>query len=117
MTPQALLTFIHARRFPLGNEKETQAAMAGELRREGIAFEREWRLSEQDIPDFFFRSTGLVVEVKIKKGARAIYSQIERYCEHDSVQGIVLVTNAAMGLPRLILGKPAFLVSLGRAWL
>ncbi len=117
MTPQDLIQFIRTRRFPLGTEKETQAAIAGELAANGHAFLREHRLSDGDIVDFFFPATGLAAEVKIKKGARAIFAQCERYCEHADVKTLVLVTNAAMGLPATILGKPAHLVSLGRGWL
>lgn len=117
MTPHSLIQFIQSRRFPLGTEKETQAAIEAELRAEGHAFLREHRFSDEDIVDFFFPETGLAAEVKVKKGARAIHAQLERYCGHSEVRSIVLVTNAAMGLPASILGKPARMVSLGRGWL
>lgn len=117
MTPQALVAFVNARRFPLGTEKAVQADLSSELTKAGIAHRREFRLSGKDIVDFMFPETGLVAELKIQKSPGAIYDQCRRYCEHDAVTGLVLVTNAAMGLPATIAGKPAYVASLGRGWL
>jgi hypothetical protein len=55
--------------------------------------------------------------VKIGRLARAIYRQLERYCLHERVGGILLATNVAMGLPVDIGGKPAAIAHLGRGWL
>ncbi len=117
MTPQSLLAFVNARRFPLGTEKAAQAALEKELRKAGIEHRREFRLSAEDIVDFMFPDTGLVAELKMKKSPGAIYEQCRRYCLHEGVTGLVLVTNAAMGLPPTIEGKPAYVASLGRGWL
>ena len=116
MQPREIIAFLHARRFPMGTEKELQAHIEGELVRVGVPYEREFRLSAGDIVDFMFPS-GLALEIKIKGGARQIFSQCERYCGYDRVESLVLATNRAMGLPSEINGKPAFVASLGRAWL
>jgi argininosuccinate synthase len=77
---------------------------------------REHRLATGDIIDFFV--DGVAVEVKLKRNQPpSILFQLKRYARHESVTSLVLVTNRAMGLPREINGKPAYYVSLGRAWL
>lgn len=60
---------------------------------------------------------GIAVEVKINGSRRDIYRQCERYCVHPEVVGLVLATVRAGALPATIAGKPALVVSLGRAWL
>jgi len=116
MPPHQIIDFLRRRRFPMGTEKELQAAIEAELAKNGIPHTREHRLTERDIPDFSFAG-GVFLEAKIKGSARAIHAQLARYCEHEEVRAIILATNVAMGLPPEINGKPAYLVSLGRAWL
>lgn len=115
MTPQQLVQFIQARRFPLTSEKPLQAAIAGEFAAAGIQYEREVDLGGGDIIDFMVGGVG--IEVKIKGQRRAIYYQCARYCEHAEVQALVLATNAAMGMPEKVNGKPVFIANLGRGWL
>lgn len=102
-------------RFPLTNEKRLQADIATVLKNEGIPFVREYRLSSQDIVDFF--SEGVAIEVKIKSPRASLYDQCVRYCKHDEVKELLLVTNVATGWPAEIEGKPACFMSLSRSWL
>jgi hypothetical protein len=108
---------------PLSDEKQLQADMLQLFQREGLAVVREVRLDAGDIVDFMILDgscsyqAGLAIEVKIKGQRRAIYRQLERYCAHPRVNGIVLATNVAMALPAAIGGKPAAVAQLGRAWL
>ncbi|WP_257164666.1 hypothetical protein [Bradyrhizobium sp. SRS-191] len=107
---------------PLSDEKQLQADMLALLKADGLDAVREVRLDQRDIVDFMifdgdFVLTGLAIEVKIKGQRRAIYRQLERYCAHPRVNGILLATNVAMSLPAEIEGKPACVARLGRAWL
>lgn len=111
-----ILHILSSARLDLSDEKRTQNDVAEILTRHGIAFAREYRLSQADIPDFMIGA--IAVEIKIK-GARKkdIFKQISRYAAHDSVDVIILATNVTMGLPAQINGKPIYFASLGRAWL
>jgi hypothetical protein len=60
---------------------------------------------------------GIAIEVKIGGSRRAIFRQLERYCEHKSVGSIVLATNVPMTLPCEINGKPTSIANLGMGWL
>jgi hypothetical protein len=108
---------IERARLPLSSEKAVQADLGAVLSQANIAHEREYRLNDRDIPDFFLPG-GVVLEVKMK-GARKmdVYRQLERYAAHSDVHALVLVTNLAMGMPAAINGKPVLMTSLGRGWL
>lgn len=114
---QEIAKLIHSSRFPLTDEKRLQKEMESAFAREGIPHRPEVHLGARDIVDFMVDEIGLAIEVKIKGSKRAIYKQLERYCEYDEVRTIMLATNVPMGLPPLIGGKPAYLVSLARGWL
>ncbi len=115
MSPEAIVAFFHARRFPLTDEKILQARIAECLGKENIEHEREVRLAPGDIVDFMIG--GVAIEVKIGGRKRSIYDQCERYCEHERVEALVLATSVAMGFPPEIKGKPCYVASLGRGWL
>lgn len=110
-----IIRLIQTRRLPLSAEKPLQAALALEFEKAGIAAEREVDLGDGDVIDFMIGGIGL--EVKIKGQRRAIFRQCERYCGHDRVVTLVLATNAAMGLPAWIDGKPVHVASLARGWM
>lgn len=112
---QRIKDFIASHRFPLTDEKETQAKMEEALIAAGIPFEREVRLSDEDTVDFMIDS--VAVEVKLKGSPTAIYRQLERYARHDCVAAVLLVTARSMTLPPQIHGKRASVSSLSRAWL
>ncbi len=120
LTPHEIAAVIRLVRADLTSERAAQDALAAPLERlaafTGAAYEREARLDALDRPDFLVG--GVVVEIKTRGwGKRAVYRQLERYAAHACVTGLVLATNMAMALPTEIVGKPALLVSLGRAWL
>lgn len=119
-TPSDLCALIARGRYPLHQEKATQAAIYEHLLANlpsGVKLEREVRLSTKDVPDFVV-ARSIAVEVKVR-GARKmdVYRQLERYAEHPSIKALILVTGLSMGLPEEIKGKPAWYVSLGRSWL
>lgn len=117
-----IIALIERSRLPLADEKALQAEMAMLFAGAGLFVDREVRLSPDDIVDFLAFEPmelfyGLAIEVKIKGQRRAIYKQLERYCGHPRVTGIVLATNIVLGLPPRINGKPVTLANLGRGWL
>lgn len=114
-TAADIVALVHTRRWPLASEKALQAKLADELAHAGIPAEREVDLGDGDIIDFMIGGIGL--ELKLKGQRRAIFRQCERYCGHDRVVTLVLATNAAMGLPATIAGKPVHVASLSRGWL
>lgn len=114
-TARRLVRLIEGLRLPLSREKVLQREVAPYLDGFGTSVQREHHLGNGDIIDFLVDGVGL--EFKIKGQRRAIFRQCERYCRHDAVQALVLATNAAMGLPATIGGKPVLVASLGRGWL
>lgn len=104
----------------LSVETRTQADLLAHLRTRypemDAAIQREVRLSKTERVDLWVN--GIVVEVKLKGcAAFSVYRQLVRYAEHPAVEAIILATNITMALPDKIEGKPAYLVSLGRAWM
>ncbi len=114
---ETLITILSGSRLPLSNEKETQAAIEKILNDNKLYFFREHVLSQLSIPDFFHKPTGILIEVKIKGNAQKIFKQLERYARFDEVKEIILITNRAMGLPKEVMGKPCYVVNIGKAWL
>lgn len=110
---------LQLQRFNVAQEKQTQLEVEQYLLHSGISFEREKRLSAQDIPDFFIQCEpgAIVLEVKNRYQRKAIYRQLERYAQHPNVNGIILLTGTSMKLPAEINSKPAIVVSLGAGWL
>lgn len=122
LTPMEMLALdlarvIRARRCDLSDEKRTQADIAEALVAEGLSFRREARLAPGDVIDFLVQER-FGVEIKLR-GARKkdVYRQLQRYAGHDTIEGLLLVSNLSMGLPAEIEGKPVWFLSLGQAWL
>lgn len=111
----ALVRLIEGWRLPLSHEKRLQEALADEFTALGIAFKREVRLGAGDVVDFMLGD--VAIEMKIKGARREIFRQVKRYCKHESVGALVLVTRVCMWLPATVERKPCFVASLGRAWL
>lgn len=111
-----LVSKLHRTRIDLSNEKVTQQQISSILDAMGAPYQREYRLDQKNIVDFFI--DGVAIEVKLNKTAvMNIYRQCERYCAFDAVKQLLLVTNRAMTLPTQINGKHTCIVSLGRGWL
>lgn len=114
-----LAHFCAGLRLDLAQEKRSQVELEQALVQEGLRFERERPLCSRDIPDFIVHLNGYVIVLELKTRAQrtAIYKQLERYAAHDEVHALLLLTGTAMGLPEVIQGKPADVVSLGGGWL
>lgn len=120
ITPPGLAALISRGRYDLTAEKACQADIETTLAASlplGVALRREARLGPHDIPDFLVDGR-IVVEVKLRGSQpAAVLRQLRRYAAYREVEAIILASNRAMALPATIEGKPAWFVSLGRAWL
>ena len=112
-----IIRLIRTKRFTLSTEEQLKIEMAEVFTKAGLEFEKEFRLNAKDRLDFYFPSTRIVMEVKIKGGAKDIFKQCERYCHDLAVSRLILVSNRTLGLPAEICGKPCNFVSLGASWL
>lgn len=119
-----IIELLTSHRLPLSDEKDLQRAIAKVFDGADLDYRREYHLSAADVVDFMVglrfqvdRMIGCAVEVKIGSSRRAIYRQLERYCEHEAVAEIVLATNVAMNLPPEINGRPTAIAHLARGWL
>ncbi|HEX4302851.1 MAG TPA: hypothetical protein VHZ78_08655 [Rhizomicrobium sp.] len=113
---------LQSARIPLTDEIAAQAAISRLLDELEVKHKREHRLSPHERLDFWLPEprgdAGEVIEVKMNAARPAsIVRQLARYAAHPCVRALYLVSNRAMDLPADIGGKPAFLISLGRAWL
>lgn len=113
-----IVRYLQSCRFDLSTEKHLQHDIEQALLKKRLSFEREKRLSERDIPDFFVKG-GVVIECKMRNKARKIdiFKQLSRYATYPEVKSIVLASNISMGLPSEINGKPIFAASLSRGWM
>jgi len=60
---------------------------------------------------------GVGIEIKRGKVDKArLLTQLRKYAGCDQVEGIILVTEKTVSLPRTIYGKPVRLVCLNRLW-
>ena len=105
---------LKSNRFSLENEKTLQAEIADAFDSDGIEYQREAKV-QGGVIDFKCGCVG--VEVKIGGSKRAIFHQLQRYAEDETLDVLILATNIAMGMPERINGKPVMVVSLGSAWL
>lgn len=114
-----IASFCVQQRVDVSQEKAAQAAVEVALETGGFDFKREHALGPKDKPDFLIIQDGfnIVVEMKTRAQRVKIFKQIERYTTHDSVDGVILLSGTAMGLPESINGKPALFASLGQGWL
>lgn len=72
-----------------------------------FAFEREYRLSPADRPDFFLPKEGIAIECKIKGSSSDAIRQLHRYAKHEAVTGVILFTSRMRHAAPIILnGKP-----------
>lgn len=93
-------------------EKVLQDALEVVLRANFSTLRREVKLSEGSTIDFLVDALG--VEVKVDGSRMGVIRQIQRYLEHESVDGLVLITTRRQHLliPKQLRGK-----SVDIAWL
>ena len=110
----AVVELLRRGRFEYADEKVCQSQMASQFLKTGVVFEKEY-VFENGTADFFFPRSGIVLEVKASRhwNKTRVYRQCERYCKNDIVNGLVLATGKAQGLPQEIHGKPVRIYQLG----
>lgn len=114
-TIERILAVLKTHRFSLSDEKKLQAEIAEAFDSAGIVYEREDRLSAEDVVDFTIGA--IAAEIKIKGSRRNIYAQVERYAKHDRIKELILITNVATGFPPEVNGKPVYVLNLAKAWM
>ena len=117
LSARQLAEFLYQRPFRIASERMLQDDVERAFISEGIAYEREKRLSATDRVDFLVGRTAL--ELKVKGQRRRHQAQIERYASHDCVDAVVLLTNVPMARSAVStigpMKKPCFYVFLGRS--
>lgn len=107
-------SFLRRYKYTHGTEKVFQDGIEKALIAEGVKYEREHRLSDKDIIDFFLPNLGVGIEVKIKGSFSQFVRQIQRYSKHEQIKAIILASCSARTpeLPSAIQGKPATILRL-----
>lgn len=100
-------------RIDVSDEKTLQDAVDWRLQRDGLLLRREYSLTPFDKIDFIVwsdkkRTSGIGIEVKVDGTCPQLTRQVHRYLEHESLEGLVVVTNRARltNLPPEIRHKP-----------
>jgi hypothetical protein len=103
-----LASLLAKYRFNFVTEKDLQAGMAKAFARLDEPFEREYRLSDEDIVDFYWPKKRVGLEAKIDHSLSDLTRQLFRYCQHESILGILVVTSKARlaNLPEEMSNKP-----------
>ncbi len=110
-----VIRILNSKRLNLNSEKELQKEIENLFVDKGLVHQREYRLDENNIPDFFI--DGVAIEIKIKGAKKAIYKQCERYCNFEQTKALLLITSRSMGFPKQINGKDCYYYSLSKNWL
>lgn len=117
-TTEETAKFLRGWRFSFSNEDELQQgiwkAIGENIYWVGSGWKREHVLSKKDRIDFFQKSTGIGIEVKIGHALSALTRQLHSYSQYESINGLVLVTSKIRltALPDSINGKPIRIVNL-----
>lgn len=86
----------------------------------GLSYEREYRLKDkQSFIDFYLPKFKIGIEVKANKSwnKREVFRQCERYLRDDLIDGLILSTARAQGMPNEVLGKPVLVHHLSKSML
>lgn len=112
MTAEELVALFGRYQFTVQCEAALQAAIEKMLLAEGIAFDREKHIGEEDRPDFLVGD--VAIEVKVDGSWTQVSRQLQRYLRHSSVQTVILVTTRAnhTKVPRAIGAKRIHIVPL-----
>lgn len=87
----SILDILSRYQFHFAHEKDLQDGIETVLRKNGVDFVREFRLSAMDRPDFYIPSSRTVLEIKLDGTLGALLRQISRYALDEKVIGIIVV--------------------------
>lgn len=129
MNLDIIRTALDGKRFPLEDEKQTQAAIYDALSAANLRVDREVSVAGGVI-DFVvtvsdpfpppcrgFRIRRIGIEAKIRGTRRGIVRQMIRYAADPGLCALVLVTSKPVTLGPMFATKPALVIDLGKAWL
>lgn len=111
-----LMRVLQTRSFNYADEKLCQIEIEQLLQDKGITYLREHNFGDGvGVCDFLLPRSGIVLEAKAFKtwSKKEVFRQCERYCSRSEVNGLLLATGKAQGLPDTIGGKPARVYLLG----
>lgn len=101
---------------PISEEYELQDKIAAALTAVGISFIKEYKLGPRSRVDFM---TGGGTAIEVKKGKpnkRQVIQQLERYTAFEEVEGIILVVERNLDIPKELNGKPCISFGLNKLW-
>lgn len=110
---------ISRARFNLSSEKDVQNGIESILKMSKPhikIYQREYELDKFSRIDFLVDNT-VGIEVKIKGTKKAIYKQLLRYMQFDTIDELILVTSKTLGLPATLNNKPLYVINISKAWL
>jgi len=111
-----VMQLLSGKRLPLEDEKRTQAEIEAILAAEpDLEWAREVPVAGGVIDFVIDGDTG--VEIKLRARELEVRRQMLRYAREPSLNGFVLVTSKPVALGSELMGKPAAVLDLGRAWL
>lgn len=113
---QALLRALACVRVPpISEEYEIHAEIARALEAANITFIHEYRLGSGRRIDFLCGSVGIEIK-KRRPSAPRLREQLTRYLESEALTAVVVVMQKPCFLPKTILNKPVYSISLDRLW-
>jgi hypothetical protein len=112
-----IINILKGLRIPVMTDEYTlQSNIADLLRTNGVSFIKEYRLGRGSRVDFL-TSNGIAIEIKKGKPNKAsVHNQLQRYAEHEEIQGIILVVETSLTVPGIVAGKPCRTLGLQKLW-
>ena len=96
-------------------EMDLHACVSQRLTAAGLPFVHEAKIAKGCRIDFLVGTIG----VEIKKGkpsAATLAAQLQRYAACDAVDGLIVITEKSVRLPKMLFGKPVRLIPLSQLW-
>ncbi len=114
--PRILNILSNIRTHIIKNEYNLQDIIASILKRNDIAFKKEYKLAHRNRIDFLLAS-GIGIEVKKGKPDRnQVIHQLERYASFNQINSIILVVERNLDIPHEINGKRCVSFGLNKLW-
>jgi hypothetical protein len=115
MTVRRICTALPRYAYRFSDEAQLHERIALVLEREQIPFVREHVMGDDR---FDFYCDGAVIEVKVAGSVSEALRQVDRYCEHDEVHAVIVVSSrrwqsARSTEPLQLRGKPVYLIEVG----
>ncbi len=113
---EAVTAALSALRIPFSqNEYQLHEWIAAALRDGGFVVQHEVSLAPRCRIDFLIDSVG--IEVKRGKPQKsALIQQCTRYLQSEKLEGLIVVLDTSISLPKEIEGKPVIVFGLNKLW-